>query len=105
VKDYARALSDNGSFVIVGGSRATIFKVLFLGGFATKDTNKKMGLNDWHSDRNEDMRFLMELFEEGKVRPVIDKVYPLEEVPEAYRYLEEGHVKGKLVIKMEHDKV
>jgi NADPH:quinone reductase-like Zn-dependent oxidoreductase len=101
VKDYARALSDDGNFVIVGGSRATIFKVLFLGGFATKDTNKKMDLNDWHSDKNEDMKFLIGLFEKGKVKPVIDKCYSLSEVPEAYRYLEEGHVKGKLVITME----
>jgi NADPH:quinone reductase-like Zn-dependent oxidoreductase len=99
-KDYARALTDNGNFVIVGGSKSTIFKVLLLGGFATKDTNKKMGLNDWHSDRNEDMKFLVELYEKGKVKPVIDKVYQLKEVPQAYRYLEEGHVSGKLVITM-----
>jgi NADPH:quinone reductase-like Zn-dependent oxidoreductase len=101
-KDYARALTNNGNFVIVGGSRATIFKVLLFGRSATKDTNKKMGLNDWHSDRNEDMKFLMELFAKEKVKPVIDKRYPLSEVPEAYRYLEEGHVKGKLVITMEN---
>jgi NADPH:quinone reductase-like Zn-dependent oxidoreductase len=77
--------------------------VLLLSGFATKDTNKKMGLNDWHSDKSEDMRFLIELFEAGKVKPVIDRRYPLSEVPEAYRYLEEGHVKGKLVITMENE--
>ncbi|UCE37494.1 MAG: NAD(P)-dependent alcohol dehydrogenase [Thermoplasmata archaeon] len=103
VKDYERALSDYGNFVIVGGSRATIFKVIFLGPIVTRKSNKKMGLNDWSSDKNEDMRFLMELFEAGKVKPVIDKHYPLREVPEAYRYLEEGHVKGKLVITMGHD--
>jgi len=101
IKDYERALSDNGNFVIVGGSRVTIFKVLFLGSFVTRKTNKKMGLNDWHSDKEEDMKFLMELFEAGKVKPVIDRSYPLSEVPEAYRHLEEGHVKGKIVITME----
>jgi NADPH:quinone reductase-like Zn-dependent oxidoreductase len=100
-KEYVGALSDNGNFVIVGGSRATIFKVVFLGSLITRNTNKKMGLNDWSSDKNEDMKFLMELFEKGKVKPVIDKCYQLEKVPEAYRYLEEGHVKGKLVIMME----
>jgi NADPH:quinone reductase-like Zn-dependent oxidoreductase len=99
-KDYARALTDNGNFVVVGGSRATIFKVLLLGGFATKDTDKKMGLNDWHSDKDEDMKFLMELFEKGEVKPVIDKVYQLKDVPEAYHNLEKGHVMGKLVIKI-----
>jgi NADPH:quinone reductase-like Zn-dependent oxidoreductase len=103
LKDYMRALSDNGNFVIVGGSRANIFNVLFFGRIATRNTNKRMGINDWHSDKNEDMKFLMELFEKGKVKPVIDKRYPLSEVPEAYRYLENGHVKGKLVITMEHN--
>jgi NADPH:quinone reductase-like Zn-dependent oxidoreductase len=103
VKDYERTLNDNGNFVMVGGSRATIFKVLLLGPIVTRKSNKKMGLNDWHSDKNEDMKFLIELFEAGKVKPVIDKRYPLSEVPEAYRYLENGHVKGKLVITLEHN--
>ncbi len=99
-KDYARALTDNGNFVIVGGSRATIFKVLLLGGFATKDTKKKMGLNDWHSDKNEDYKFLFERFADDSVKPVIDRTYQLSEVPEAYHYLEKGQVNGKLVITM-----
>ncbi len=103
VKDYERALSDNGNFVIVGGSRATIFKVLLLGQLITRKSNKKMGLNAWNSDKNEDMKLLIELFNAGKVKPVIDRRYPLSEVPEAYRYLEEGHVKGKVVITMEHN--
>jgi NADPH:quinone reductase-like Zn-dependent oxidoreductase len=102
VKDYERALSDNGNFVIVGGSRATIFKVVFLGPLITRKSNKKMGLNSWKSDKKEDMKFLIELFEAGKVKPVIDKRYPLSEVPEAFRYLEEGKAKGKLVITLEH---
>lgn len=100
VKDYERALSDNGNFVIVGGSRAAIFKVIFLSSFVTRNTNKKMGINDWHSDKKEDMKFLMELFKKGKVKPVIDKSYSLDKVPEAYQYLEDRHVKGKIVITM-----
>jgi len=42
--------------------------------------------------------YLQELFEAGKVKPVIDRRYPLSEVLEALRYLEEGHAKGKVVI-------
>jgi len=49
------------------------------------------------------MDFLIKLFEAGKVKPIIDKRYPLNKVPEAYRYLEGGHAKGKLVITMEHN--
>ena len=44
---------------------------------------------------------LKELIEAGKVTPVIDRTYPLSEVPEAIRYLEEGHVRGKVVITVE----
>ena len=49
------------------------------------------------------MVFLIELFEAGKVVPVIDRRYPLSEVPEALRYLEEGHARGKVVITVEHN--
>ena len=46
----------------------------------------------------EDLQFLRQLIETGKLAPVIDRTYPLAEVPEAIRYLEEGHPRGKVVI-------
>ena len=46
----------------------------------------------------EDLNILRELMETGKVKPVIDRRYSLSEVPEAIRYLEEGHAQGKVVI-------
>jgi NADPH:quinone reductase-like Zn-dependent oxidoreductase len=46
----------------------------------------------------DDLVVLKELIEAGKVTPVIDRRYPLSEVPEAIRYLEEGHAQGKVVI-------
>ena len=49
-------------------------------------------------ENNEDLVVLKELIEAGKVTPVIDRTYPLSEVPEAIRYLEEGHTQGKIVI-------
>jgi len=48
--------------------------------------------------RQEDLRFLIELIEAGKLTPLIDRTYPLGEVPEAIRYLEQGHARGKVVI-------
>ena len=49
----------------------------------------------------EDLAILRELIHAGKVTPVIDRRYPLSEVPEAIRYLEEGHARGKVVISVE----
>ncbi len=48
--------------------------------------------------RKEDFQCLTELIEAGKVTPVIDRTYSLSDVPEAIRYLEKGHLKGKIVI-------
>ena len=49
-------------------------------------------------ENHEDMIVLGELIESGKLTPVIDRTYPLAEVPEAIRYLEGGHARGKAVI-------
>ena len=51
----------------------------------------------------EDLAIMRELMTTGKVRPVIDKRYRLNEVPEAIRYLKEGHARGKVVITLEVD--
>jgi NADPH:quinone reductase-like Zn-dependent oxidoreductase len=59
---------------------------------------KTMGLGEWDPNRKEDLAFLQELVEAGKLKPVIDRSYSLNEVPEAFRYLEAGHVRGKVVI-------
>ena len=48
--------------------------------------------------RKDDLIILRELLEAGTVVPVIDRAYPLRDVPEAIRYLEEGHARGKVVI-------
>ena len=52
---------------------------------------------------HEDLVILKELIEADKVTPVIDRTYPLSETPEAFRYLEEDHARGKIVITVEHN--
>ena len=99
--DYNRVLSPKGIYVMVGGSTARIFQVMFLGPLISMTTSKKMGIL-MHKP-NKDLAFMKELFEAGKVKPVIDRRYPLSEVPEALRYFGEGHAKGKVVITLEHN--
>ena len=50
------------------------------------------------SPERNDLIYLKDLLESGKLKPVIDRRYTLEQVSDAIRYLEEGHVKGKLII-------
>jgi NADPH:quinone reductase-like Zn-dependent oxidoreductase len=97
--DYKRALSPKGMGVIIGGSLATIFQALLLGPWISLTGRKKLGLLIYK--QNQDLVFMKELLEAGKVVPVIDRRYPLSEVAEALRYFGEGHVKGKVVITLE----
>jgi len=94
--DYNRALSPKGVYVMVGGSTRIFQSVVFLGPLISMTTSKKMGIL-MHKP-NKDLAFMKELFEAGKVKPVIDRHYPLSEVPEALRYFGEGLAKGKVVI-------
>ncbi|MCJ7537693.1 MAG: NAD(P)-dependent alcohol dehydrogenase [Anaerolineales bacterium] len=100
--DYKRVLSPEGIYVCAGGSGSQYFQAMFLGPLISMMGSKKLG-SMFAKPNQKDYVFLIELFEAGKVVPVIDRCYPLNEVPEALRYYGEGHARGKVVISVEHN--
>jgi NADPH:quinone reductase-like Zn-dependent oxidoreductase len=96
ISDYKRALSPKGIYVMVGGSMARILQAVFLGPWISMTGSKKMCI--LAAEPNKGLTFMKELFEAGKVVPVIDRRYPLGEVAEALRYFGEGYAQGKVVI-------
>lgn len=95
--DYKRALSSRGMYVMIGGSLSQMFQAMLLGPCIPMTGGKNMGTVSLRPNP-EDLVFMKELLEAGKVVPVIDRRYMLNEVPDALRYLEEGHALGKVVI-------
>lgn len=95
--DHKRVLSNNGMYVLVGGSIARIFQALIVGSLISISSGKKMGMLA-HQHNKEDFVDMIDLFEANKIKFVIDKCYPLSEVPEAFHYIKAGHAKGKVVI-------
>jgi len=97
--DYQRALSPRGIYVMTGGSWAQIFQALLIGPWISMAGSKKLG--SLTVKPNRDLVLIKELIEAGKVKPVIDRCYPLSETAEAFRYYGAGHARGKVVITVE----
>jgi NADPH:quinone reductase-like Zn-dependent oxidoreductase len=97
---YRRALKPNGTYFFVGGSVGTLFQILLLGPWVRRTTGKKIRLLAVPQN-NKDLISITELCQTGKIIPMIDRRYPLSEVPAALRYVAEGRAKGKVVITVE----
>jgi NADPH:quinone reductase-like Zn-dependent oxidoreductase len=95
--DYKRALNYRGRYVMIGGSLPQMFQSMLIGPFISVTGSKKMVTVSLKPNQK-DLVFMKELLEAGKVSPVIDRRYKLNEVPDALKYLDEGHALGKVVI-------
>lgn len=97
ISAYKRVLKPNGNFVHVGGSESQLFQALVLGPFISMTGSKKIS-NLLQRANQKDLNYIKELLDNGKVKPIIDKRYKLNEVTEAFKYFQEGHAQGKVVI-------
>jgi NADPH:quinone reductase-like Zn-dependent oxidoreductase len=95
---YARALCRHGVYVTVGGSMLRLLQSLLLGPWISMISKKHIRLVALR--KNKDLLYMNKLFEAGKIKPVIDGPYKLDEVPEAFRLFGKGDHKGKIVITM-----
>jgi NADPH:quinone reductase-like Zn-dependent oxidoreductase len=99
--DIKRALTHNGVYAMVGGSIPRVYQLWFLSLCAplTRETRKLCLVAE---GPNKGLAELKDLVKVGKLAPVVDRVYRLEEVPEALTYFGQGRHKGKVVISMEN---
>ncbi len=94
---YKRALAPGGIYVMAGGTAKQIFSAMLLGPLMSIFGSKKMG-GVTANTTPEDLTLMKELIESGKITPVIDKRFSFDQAADAFRYLGEGHARGKVVI-------
>jgi len=103
VKDYLKVLKPKGTLILAGGDSnghiigpvGRISKAMILAPFVSQNIK-----NYTAKHKNEDLKFLTELIEQGKIKPVVTKTYGLEETPQAISDVERGHTQGKVVIQI-----
>ena len=106
LSDCRRVLTPKGKYVMIGGGGPNdgrwvgpfgrVIATMLLSPFVSQEMGMMMA-----DVSQKDLTILGDLMQSGKVTPVIDRRYKLSEVPEAIRYLEEGHARGKVVITLE----
>jgi NADPH:quinone reductase-like Zn-dependent oxidoreductase len=101
VSDYRRVLNPTGKVILIGfASMGRMFKSVLVGTWVARRKKQKITPMDAHINQ-ENLVTLKAMIEAEKLKPVIDKAYPFNELPEAMRYLEGGHARGKVIITVE----
>jgi NADPH:quinone reductase-like Zn-dependent oxidoreductase len=102
LSELRRALATKGMLILNSGTgaqgmkmMARLIKPLMLSPFVSQDLRRYLSVPN-----HEDLRLLGELVESGKLTPVIDRTYPLEQTADALAYIERGHARGKVVVKI-----
>ncbi len=102
LSDLRRALAPKGMLILNSGTgaqgmkmMARLIKPLVLSPFVSQDLRRYLSVPN-----HEDLRLLGELAQSGKLRPVIDRTYPLDQTAAALAYIERGHARGKVVVRV-----
>lgn len=100
--DYIRALKPDGVFAMIGGSMGwLLFQMMLIQPILSKFRKKKLGIMGYKPNRK-DLEELNQIVVENKIKVVIDKVFPLSETANAFRYFESNNFKGKIIISITH---
>lgn len=97
LSDYQRALTPNGVYVMAGGTGRQILEAMTLGRLRSRSAGARFVVLTARPSQK-DLAFILDLVEAGKVTPVIDRSYSLDQTVDAFRYLIEEHARGKVVI-------
>ena len=96
---YRRALRPGGVFVTLGGTTRTLVEALLLGPLLTLATRRQMGMMLWWKPFDQpDAATLARLVIEGRLTPVVDRTYPLEQVVDALQFVDEHRAEGKVLV-------
>jgi NADPH:quinone reductase-like Zn-dependent oxidoreductase len=99
VADLQRVLNPGGKAVTVGyTSTPLLFQSMLLGAWVSRSGDVKIGMMGTANVNKKDLLTLRGLLETGKIKPVIDRRYPLSQAADAIRYLETGHARAKVVV-------
>jgi len=97
ITDYKRILTDNGICAVAGGSIPRILQTMILGPIASRFISQTL-MGYEVKQTTEDLDFMRDLIDAGKIRPAIDGCFPLEKLPDAFKLHNASHRKGKVAI-------
>ena len=99
IRSVRRALTPTGVYVTLGGSTLPILSAMVLGSLSSLRSDRWSGLLLWWKPfLADDVTTIEALIASGEVRPVIDRRFPLDEIVEALKWVNDGHAKGKVVV-------
>jgi NADPH:quinone reductase-like Zn-dependent oxidoreductase len=95
---FRRCLSAGGRYVLIARNISGFIEAAVVGGLVTLFSSNRMGVFMWRPNERADLSALARLLEHGSIRPHIDRRFPLQDAAEAFRYVQSGHARGKVVV-------